>query len=222
MLFISSPYRVSFALVVSAVLAALGISGAMSALSDDNNRDTICPVSITYEYYEISASNSSEIEEELLSHGPRDSYGARRFAYTDWRVKWDWKRDRDGRVIVDSVALRCSAKIVLPKLVKKGGFASDASARWDSFIKSTISHEARHVEHLEQNANQIIAKIKQRSTARDSDGGRSLGEKGTIALFEAQRIVRDVISEIKALDREYDLKTRHGRSEGAWWSVDGH
>jgi predicted secreted Zn-dependent protease len=218
----SIPLQLSLALVLSAACGAIVISGAKSALSDDYKRDARCSVSVTYEYYEISAANSSEIEEELLTHGPRDSYGARRFAYTDWRVKWDWKRDPDGRVIVDSVELKCSAKIALPKLVKKAGLASDTSARWDSFIESTIAHEAQHVEHVERNASKIIARIQQIASVRGDVGGQSVAAKGSVSLTEAQRIVREVISEIRESDRKYDLKTHHGRSEGAWWSVKVH
>jgi hypothetical protein len=79
-----------------------------------------------------------------------------------------------------------------------------------------MAHEAQHVEHVERHANQIVSRIKQLPLPL-RDRGQIGNNQETIALIDAQRIVREVVSEIKELDRAYDLKTQHGRSEGGWW-----
>jgi predicted secreted Zn-dependent protease len=181
---------------------ALVIFGAFSGAHAEVGPCAIAPA---YTFYEVSGRSADELEESLRLQGPRDEAGARRFAYTDWTVKWEWKRFEDGSVDPSSVSLTCLATILLPRVADVDALSPELSSSWSAFIERTQQHELRHVSHVELTASQIVQRI------RDEHQ-----RVGIVSLKHAKAVVRDVIAEIKAMDRRYDAETDHGRTEGTW------
>lgn len=184
--------------VCAGVLALLLISAVMV-------RAEACPVTPVYAYYAVVGTNAQELEDSLRQHGPRDELGAARFAYTDWTVKWAWKRQDDGTVDPMSVKLTCLATILLPTIESREGLSPELSHAWDGFVERTRQHELNHVAHVQQLAPQIHERLHQ--AAR---------RPGGVSVKQAELIVADVVAKIKAKDREYDSATTHGRTEGTW------
>lgn len=174
------------------------ISGAHA----DAGKCAIVPV---YTFYEVSGGSAEELEESLRERGPRDQVGLRRFAYTDWTIKWEWRRFEDGSVDPSTVSLTCVATILLPKVSDPDSLPPILRHSWNSFMERTRRHELHHVSHVEQTAPRIIQQL------RDE-----YQRVGTISLTRAKSIVREVIAHIKAMDRHYDAETDHGRTEGTW------
>jgi predicted secreted Zn-dependent protease len=164
-----------------------------------------CQVTPSYTYYAVEGRTVADLQESLRQRGPRDDYGAVRFAYTDWSVKWSWKRKDDGTIDLSSVKLVCDAMIKLPKIEARESLPQDLVEQWDGFVERTTRHELNHVSHVEQGAPQILERLDQAAKSA-----------GNLTVKRADSIVRQVIAEIRAKDREYDATTTHGRTEGTW------
>jgi predicted secreted Zn-dependent protease len=164
-----------------------------------------CPVTPVYNYYAVEGRTESELEASLREKGPRDELGQVRFAYTDWTVKWNWKRGKGNLVDLDSVKITCLATILLPKVAANNSMATDLVSAWEGFVERTRRHELNHVSHIEQLAPLIVSRI--RKEAQSSSG---------VTIERAQAIAKEVIAKIRAKDREYDAATVHGKTEGTW------
>lgn len=181
------------------VALLLAVLCATSAWADS------CPVTPTYRFYVVAGSTEQELKKSLLEKGPRDEAGAARFAYTDWKVAWKWKRLDDGSVDPESVELTCVANVLLPQLDPSTTLSPTLRVAWEGFLERTRKHELNHVSHVEQRAPQIHKRL------------RAAAEKsGSVSGKRAAAIVSEVVAEIKAMDRRYDAQTDHGRTEGAW------
>lgn len=164
-----------------------------------------CSITPTYRFYAVSGATVEQLKMSLIEKGPRDSLGAARFAYTDWRVKWKWQRLADGSINPDSVELVCLAEILLPELDSDTELGPELRAAWDGFLKRTLEHELNHVGHVSQTAPEVYRRLR-----------GAVQHSGTLSAKRAKEIVSEVVAEIKALDRRYDAETDHGRTEGAW------
>jgi predicted secreted Zn-dependent protease len=164
-----------------------------------------CPVTPTFRFYAVTGSSEEELRKSLLEKGPRDDSGVARFAYTDWKVTWKWKKLADGLIDPDSVELACVANVLLPELDSNATVSPELRSAWDGFIERTRKHELNHVSHVEQRAPEIYKRLR---AAAWQSGGLS-GKR-------ASEIVSEVVADIKAMDRRYDAETDHGRTEGAW------
>ncbi len=165
-----------------------------------------CPVIPTYTYYEVSGSSVSELEASLRERGPKDDLGKARFAYTDWTVEWNWKRFDDGTIDPQSIKLTCIATILLPKVANTDGkIADDLLSAWNGFIERTKAHELNHVSHIDKTAPAILTRLKEEHR-----------RTGTLTRERAEKIISEVIAEIRGLDRRYDARTNHGFTEGTW------
>jgi len=177
----------------------------VSVVGEAHADTSTCAIEPRYTFYEVSGGSAEELEESLRVRGPRDEAGLRRFAYTDWTVKWGWKRFEDGSVDPSTVSLTCVVTILLPKVSDLDVLPPTLKSSWNAFIERTRQHELHHVSHVERMAPRIIQQL------RDEHY-----RVGTISLKRAKRIVSDVIAQIKTMDRYYDTETDHGRTEGTW------
>ena len=175
----------------------------------DGERSRGCSVEPHYSFYNVEGDSIEQIHESLLSNGPRDERGQARFAYTDWTIEWDWKKRNDTRIKADSLQLRCSATIRLPRLRAKSGMRIELIRSWNDFVERTRDHELRHLEHVVSGATRIRSRLKSAET-----------RPGGLSANTANKIIQRVVQEIRHFDREYDLRTNHGRTEGTW-TVEG-
>ncbi len=141
----------------------------------------------------------------MLSNGPRDAAGTPRFAVTDWTVEWSWNQSVRGTIDADTVAVSCSATMLLPRYEAKHGDRPELSEAWANFTRRLERHELNHLEHVRRVAPEIRERIKR--AARKNDG---------VSPALANRIAHRVIREMQALDAAYDSRTDHGRTEGVW------
>jgi predicted secreted Zn-dependent protease len=186
----------------AALLVAVMVAGVSPAPSTTPERCTIVPA---YEFYPVSGSSEQEIHASLVEKGPRDERGSPRFAFTDWSIEWDWKKDSEGAVTLDSVQLRCSATITLPRLSVAPGTDPALIQNWHDFVERTRSHELKHVQNVEQGAGRIPSRLRASYTRR-----------GKLSPMHAHRIIKRVVQEVKDFDIEYDARTNHGDVEGTW------
>ena len=122
---------------------------------------------------------------------------------------WDWRRNSDGSVAPKSVAVRCSAKVTLPRLAADVELTAELLAAWEAYQERLTTHELNHLKHLRTVAPSIAERIV-------LWGHRH----GAITVQKANDIAQGVLLEVKELDRSYDVQTAHGRSEGLWSVTD--
>lgn len=164
-----------------------------------------CVVALEFEPYPVSGASAAEVRAAMLERGPRDAAGAPRFAFADWKVVWHWQRDQAGRVRGDTVEVQCRARMVLPHLEADAARSAGLSVEWGGFIARVLRHEQNHLEHVRRLAPRIRTQI----IAAERRQGR-------LSPYQAQKIASRVVGEIRALDRWYDRRTTHGKSEGVW------
>lgn len=164
-----------------------------------------CPITPTVRWYDVRGNSPEEVRAALLEHGPKDDLGKRRFAYAEWSIHWNWKLDKDRNVDLSTVTISCEGSLVLPRFVPAADTSPELRSEWTRYFDRLMRHEEQHLAHPEQNAFLIIEKLK---AAKAKDG--------ELPLKRAQKIVQNVIYQIREMDRTYDLETNHGKSEGIW------
>jgi predicted secreted Zn-dependent protease len=184
------------------VALTLQASPRLGAHADTRER---CLVEPRYEFYQVEGANLEQIRAALRQKGPRDENGKGRFAYTDWSVKWGWRKLDNGGVDPQSVKLECRATILLPRLKPSVELSAESIKNWHSFVERTREHELAHLKHVELGAPRIVSALGQE--------GRS---NSLITSARANQIARDVVASIREMDRGYDARTDHGRLEGTW------
>lgn len=185
------------ALEVVALSIVLALSGG------GTKRQHVCPVELSFTNYPVSGATLQEVRAAMRAHGPRDESGDRRFATAEWRVHWSWKPAATGGIDPESVELRCTATIRMPELAWPKVLDGLEEARWAEYRQRLLQHEMNHVRHAERLAPEIRGRIQ--AWARHA---------GSVSAERAQSIARGVVREMRALDRAYDRRTRHGRTEG--------
>jgi predicted secreted Zn-dependent protease len=188
---------------------AVALLGTISALvlvePQPQSPLDLCPVSPEFSYYDVHGITIDEVQESLRTQGPLDDRGHRRFAYTDWSIKWEWKRTERNKVDLRSLQISCSAEIQLPRLVIKKETPLALIRAWNSFVERTRRHELAHLRHAEAGAPRIRDRLEQVVALR-----------GPLSPVEANEGVSAVVAEIRAMDKEYDQRTNHGFTEGTW------
>ena len=101
-----------------------------------------------------------------------------------------------------SVAVTCSAHILLPKLIPSEGITMETAKAWEKLLARMREHELNHVLHAARLAPAIKRKISGSSKALRPTEGNTIG-------FSTLR-------EMRILDRAYDTRTNHGATEGIW------
>ena len=188
-------------LVTLSLLAAF----CLSEDSSSHRANASCPIRPEYRFYDVQGSTPDEVRASMIERGPKDAAGKARFAYTDWYVSWRWKKTSNGNVDPKTIALECSAEILLPRLRPRANTDQRFIRAWHEYAERMREHELKHVEHVSARAPEIISVIRSEAARR-----------GGLSPVAANKFVSDVVSRIKALDRAYDRATNHGLSEGLW------
>jgi predicted secreted Zn-dependent protease len=164
-----------------------------------------CDLQPAFSFYDVTGASLSEIHASLRERGPRDERGSARFAYTDWTIEWNWGTTPAKRVVLDSLHVKCSATIKLPKLVVTSETPISLVRSWHDFVERTREHELRHVGHVTHGASRIQRRLK-----------AAEARLGALSARQANAVVSSVVEEIREFDRAYDRRTNHGHTEGTW------
>lgn len=202
----SSQSLLSNSAVMSVRLVTLCVL-AVCCLSEESSHraNATCPIRPQYRFYDVQGNTPEEVRASMVERGPKDAGGKARFAYTDWYVSWRWKKRPDGNVDTNTIALECSAEILLPRLRPVASTDRSFIRAWHEYAERMRDHELNHVAHVSVRAPEIISFLRNESARR-----------GGLSPVSANKIVTGVVGRIKALDRAYDRATNHGLTEGIW------
>ncbi len=164
-----------------------------------------CDVDLSFKNYPVSGLSRAALKDALLQSGPRDPYGVRRFAYTDWHITWKWGLEPSGAIDPRSIKVACSAVVTLPRLRPVRGMSLELISSWNSFLQRLRDHEMNHVRHAQERAGLIRQALRVAAQRH-----------GQLTPAQAQIVAQRVTHDIRELDRRYDGVTNHGQREGAW------
>ncbi len=199
----ASIFRVIVLLVVLAVffeLSTLVVAQPREPL-EDYSEITEFASNVRIEYFYLESPTLAALIEELREKGPNDLQGKSRDAFTYWRISWRWPEDLAGWL-----ELRCKlqARVTLPRWNPVRVPRPDEIERWRDFTKLLSRHEANHLRNVVKGYDQPCAAM------------RELAQKlGVAPTKEAAQQLADLkLEELRQFDRQYDITTDHGRTEG--------
>lgn len=170
---------------------ALLAGGSGAALAAPLAGDTV-----TFVYYDVAGHDAAAIRAAMDRQRPVDPADHQPYdALTSWRIDWRW--DGDGRGGCDLATTRVvfSARIVFPRL-DPTGVPPAVLAEWNRFARGLREHELQHVRH----ATDRLGEVERALRSATCDTANARGEA--------------VLDRIRALDRDFDARTRHGQAEG--------
>jgi len=157
---------------------------------------------INIKYYDIEGSTPEELRRSLDAQGPLDRKGIRRYAYTRWRIWWNWPRRGTGPDFS-----RCKAdyqaEVFLPRWKRAKRAEPKLQASWNEFLNAMVHHEMEHVDSARLNY-QSVAKRVQDAFAVHPD----------LSEAEAEAIAQEELTRIRLIDWTLDRRTKHGKTEG--------
>lgn len=192
-------------------LAALGAMLATPAIPANLKK--------SYSYFDIAGRTVPEIERQLEQKGPRiSSTGRRHPGATQMEFNTQLKYGTvKGRCAVTSVAVRVSAKVILPRWRQKGA-ARDVRFIWETLEADIKRHEEQHVVIAEKHGRELERKLKALTPGRSCDDVARRANSVTNAVLrehdrEQDRFDRD---EARGFERRFmqALERRIARAGG--------
>lgn len=186
-------------------LLGLFVAGTLLAVAAPQRSwgEDECLTTFSYATYDVEGDSIESLRRSMRDRGPVDEQGVRRYASTEWKVRWEWERNEKGDVYPDTVTLRCEVVITLPRVAEGLILNKEAEASWNELLEKIRAHELQHARHIQTSAPHIRQRIRARYE-RD----------GSISVEDANSIAKRVVQEARELDRRYDIDTEHGKSEG--------
>lgn len=178
-----------------------------SSLVRTRSRNSSGPlVKETYDYYEIRGRTENELQQQMNASGIQDADGNSYYAYTSWYIRWNYTYNATPKnCSIATVATSVDVNYKLPKWVNSEDSTAALKNKWHRFVQNLELHEYGHKEIGLQTAGAIersIAALKPRTSCEELGvAANSLGQQ--------------LIEESKPTEADYDLRTSHGRTQGA-------
>lgn len=154
------------------------------------------------DYYDVDGS-PTDLARQMRekSHAGGGHY----FAETLWSIHYHFKtRVAGGRCGMTAVEVTLVTTTRLPRL--RSAFDSSVMRQWAAFEPALHSHEMGHVEIAQAGAEEIEAAL------WATPAQRGCAATGRLAKTAADRLIKAIDSR----QHDYDARTEHGRTQGAW------
>ncbi|HUP19630.1 MAG TPA: DUF922 domain-containing protein [Gemmatimonadota bacterium] len=194
---------------LSVVVAALGCASANSGGGIAGGGvvpDPAIHVRERVVHSDVEGATVEELARALDRSGPRIPEGRFR-GLTRWNVSWRYRYTRRGGAcaIVDA-DVRLEVTTTLPRWRRAADAGLELERKWRDYLAALEGHEAGHRNYAVRAANEMLTTLRDLRTA-------SCGHIED----EANARGRWILERFRALNREYDRETRHGRTQGATW-----
>jgi predicted secreted Zn-dependent protease len=160
---------------------------------------------LDYEHYDAHASPGKLLSTALSDASPFRPGKQIFHSATAWNIDWQVRPapTSDGRCAVAQVSIELKGTMMLPRLV---GGEGEQQQRFEQYLSRLREHELGHFEIGREAARamekQLYALAPARSCADLQSAARDAGAR--------------LLPRYEAMGDAYDLKTGHGRSQGAW------
>jgi predicted secreted Zn-dependent protease len=154
-------------------------------------------------YYDVAGSTVAELRASVRQLGPGEE-GQERDALTVWDVAWTYGTGRPAdRCALRDVQVTLTVTVTLPRWRHPADASPPLIAAWNSYVAHVEVHEAGHRAIAEQYARRLVAAL----TALRGDPCDKVWDA-------AGRTAARVVAEGRAKNREYDVATNHGQTQG--------
>ncbi len=159
------------------------------------------------ESYDITGSTGRELRQGIRQKGPKiggKSYAGEMY----WRIRWRYRSaPSGGECRMEQVEAEIEATIILPRWTPPDEVSEDLLQQWKGYLEALSLHEEGHRKIAVEAGSEIIRTLKAMHAPTcnymDSD---------------ANKRARDILEKHRARNRQYDIDTSHGATQGARWS----
>ncbi|NCJ05509.1 DUF922 domain-containing protein [Synechococcales cyanobacterium C] len=164
-------------------------------------------VDLQTRYYAIQGSTPSQLRSQLNQLGPLDPASQRRFdGYTGWGVQWRYQYlDRGSQCHLTTPQVTAQIQMTLPQWTPPAGASPQLVQHWQRYLAALTLHEEGHKQHGIQASHGVLRALQ---TLPPSPSCPQLQQAINQAATRVVAVYRD-------RDRQYDLETGHGRTQGA-------
>jgi predicted secreted Zn-dependent protease len=191
------------AAIARAFLAAVALMGLRLEAADT--------LSVKTNFYAVAGSTLGELWHSQAQQRPwksNFSFAAR----TRWDLKWKFRFAVEGeRYRVEGFELRTEVLVILPRWLPPAEAEEAVVSQWTRYVKALMVHEAGHVAIAQQAAAEIRRQIDGLPTFASAAELRDV----------VGRTAEEVQNNYRQREREYDQRTRHGATQGAWLPYGG-
>ncbi|MBI5882706.1 MAG: DUF922 domain-containing Zn-dependent protease [Elusimicrobia bacterium] len=158
-------------------------------------------------YYPVTGRTAKDLRSQISASGPRERPNGRRYAAaTEYRITWEFSYSRGpAGCSVTSAAVALALRQVYPFWTPPADAPMKHQRRWKRFSSALREHEAGHGDAALDGARSILR------TITNAPPAASCGELAA----STAAACRSVIRETTARMREDDIRTGHGRTQGA-------
>lgn len=157
-------------------------------------------------HYDVEGATVDELAQGLRQRGPMTA-GERFYARTEWTInaEYSWV-ERDTGCTIENPVVRVAITITMPRWRAARGAPPELLGAWNRFIAALDAHERNHARLATEAAEAVRWEL---ATLRFPHC--------TNAETRARQRVADVIEVYNERNRQYDVQTQHGVTEGAVW-----
>jgi predicted secreted Zn-dependent protease len=151
-------------------------------------------------HYAVTGQDYQSLLNSMNVNGPRGFHGL-----ANWKIRkgFTTTKTKDGCQIA-TLHLAVTGEILMPRWEDKSTASADLQQRWARYYDALKLHEDGHIQHGRELALLIRGRLM-------SLGTLPCERLPEIAEGEYQR----VYSNLKSRDKEYDVRTNHGATQGA-------
>ena len=154
---------------------------------------------IRIDYYPVRGASVTEIQRDVLRHGPRDRHGKPRAARTDWALAWRYAvRPEPDACVVTQVEASVAITTTLPDLSTP--VPQPVRSQWTALASKLAAHEDGHRRIALECRDELSRRLSAVRPASDcAELHRTLDLTG-----------RTAVAECRARDDGFDRETEHG------------
>lgn len=163
-------------------------------------------VQLNDEHYDIRGATAAELRRAMRESGPT-SEGRRWDGNTQWNVRWRFRYEmQGGSCRMSDVTVEYTSTITMPRWNAPANAPAVLRRQWLEYERALRAHEEGHRNIGAEAAREVLRLIR----TVTSPQCQSISE-------EANALGRRTLDTFRALQRQYDAETVHGRTQGATW-----
>lgn len=162
--------------------------------------------SLDVQYYDVQGTTRQALRRSLAERGPIGDDGVRYHAYTRWFVRWNYRlASSAGGCRVDSLEVSLEATMILPRWSGSKDAPASLRRQWERYVAALRLHEEGHYAHGVAVGDEVRRRLAALGGTENCGRLRQRVDAEGEAVLEAYR----------KREREYDLHTGHGVTQGA-------
>jgi predicted secreted Zn-dependent protease len=162
-------------------------------------------VETSFDFYDIFPISRVDIGKEMRKRSPIKRDGETFDAYTDWYVKWNFRwNKKDGMCVIKKVNTSLDVIYRLPRIAKNHPAPPNVQQAFKSYYDALFEHEKNHMKSGLDAAREVEKALLNLDSFENCDQLEA----------SANALGNEIVRKYNELDKEYDRKTEHGKTEG--------